>query len=191
MRHGNYRGRHLNTAPLSIRIRKKGGSGRAGKHHFLSDLLLVFAGALLGAALRVAVTHFCDLVQYSFYGWDWTYLFINVVGAFAFGLLVSLFKVRFPSKEKKWYVFVSESAAASFTAFDLVFSQISLLFLRPNIVVLIFYVAVNFAACVVFSSLGVFLGSGKKPAGIKRSGSRHELSSERGKTRLPGARHGY
>lgn len=191
MRHGNYQGRHLKTAPPSTHTQKKGGSGRAGKHHFLSDLLLVFAGALLGAALRVAVTHFCDLVQYSFYGWDWTYLFINVIGAFAFGLLVSLFKIRFPSKKKKWYVFVSESAAASFTAFDLVFSQIPLLFLRPNIVVLIFYVAVNFAACIVFSSLGVFLGSGKKPAGIKRSGSRHELSSERGKTRLPGPRHGY
>ena len=191
MRHGNYQGRHLKTAPPSTYTQKKGGSGRSGKHHFLSDLLLVFAGALLGAALRVAVTHFCDLVQYSFYGWDWTYLFINVIGAFAFGLLVSLFKVRFPSKEKKWYVFVSESAAASFTAFDLVFSQISLLFLRPNIVVLIFYVAVNFAACIVFSSLGVFLGSGKKAARIKRSGSRHELSLERGKTRLPGPRHGY
>lgn len=191
MRHGNYRGRHLNAATPSTRIQKKGGSGRGGKPRFLSDLLLVFAGALLGAALRVLVISFCDLVQYSFYGWDWTYLFINVIGAFALGLLVSLFKVRFPSKEKKWYVFVSESAAASFTAFDLVFSQIPLLFLQPNIVVLIFYVAVNFAACIAFSFLGVFLGSRKKAAGEKGSGSRRGLSSERGKTRLPSPRHGY
>ncbi|MBO7671678.1 MAG: hypothetical protein J6S25_02915 [Aeriscardovia sp.] len=152
---------------------------------------MVFIGALLGAALRVVVISFCDLAQYSFYGWDWTYLFINVIGAFAFGLLVSLFKVRFPSKEKKWYVFVSESAAASFTAFDLVFSQIALLYLQPNIVVLIFYVAVNFAACIVFSSLGVFLGAGKKAERRKGSRSRHELSLEQGKTRLHGARHGY
>jgi hypothetical protein len=84
-----------------------------------------------------------------------------------------------------------ESAAASFTAFDLVFSQIALLYLQPNIVVLIFYVAVNFAACIIFSSLGVFLGSGKKAARRKGSGSRHEPSLEQDKTRLPGARHGY
>ena len=191
MRHKDYQGRHIQSSSPLAHVQKKGRRRHPRKQRFLNDLLLVFAGALLGAALRVVITHSCDLVQYSFYGWDWTYLFINLIGAFIFGLLVSLFKVRFPSKGKKWYVFVSESAAASFTAFDLVFSQISLLYLQPNIVVLIFYVAVNFAACIVFSSLGIFLGSGKKSARGKRSGTHHQLPLEGGKTRLPGARHGY
>ena len=161
------------------------------KNRFSNVILLVFAGALVGAWLRVIISDFCSFVQYSFYGWNWTYLFINIIGSFAFGLLVSLFKVRFPSKAEKWYAFFSESAAASFTAFDLVFSQISLLYLQPNIGVLIFYVAVNFAACIAFSLLGIFLGSGKKAERRKKSGGERRASSGRKNKRSSGGRHGY
>ena len=135
------------------------------------------------------LTSFLNFASFSFYAWDWTYLFINIVGAFAFGFLISMFRRRFPSKGSKWYAFLSEGAAASFTVFDLVFSQISLLFLQPDIWVLIFYVAVNFAACIVSSYLGVFLGSGKKIA--KRGRAGRQLPHAGPKKGASGARHGY
>lgn len=160
------------------------------RHHLLSAASMVFAGALAGAALRVIIVSFLNVVDLGFYGWNWTYLFINIIGAFAFGFVISVFKYRLSSKSEKWYALVCEGATASFTTFDLVFSQISLLFLQPNIWVLIFYVAINFAACVIFSSFGIFLGSGKKIT-RREEGASRQLPTDKDKKRAPSARHGY
>lgn len=90
----------------------------------------------------------------------------------------------------KWYTFATQAAAASFTAFDLVFSQVSLVALQPEIWILVFYVCANFVACIVCSALGIWLGSGKKAVGKRHKVSRAPSGIKEKKHAL-GARHGY
>lgn len=163
----------------------------ASGSHFLREAVLVFAGALIGAGLRVVVVDFLNFSSPGFYGWNWIYLFINTAGAFAFGFLVALFRFRFPSMQSKWYAFFLKGATASFTAFDLVFSQIYLITLQPEVWILILYVGVNFAACITCSALGIWLGSGKKPAKGRSRVPSHSPEAGRQGKRAASARHGY
>lgn len=163
----------------------------AAERHFLREAVLVFLGGLAGAALRVVLANFLNFSDFGFYDWNWTYLFINVIGSFAFGFLAALFRVRFPSMRNRWYVFLAEGAVGSFTAFDLVFSQISLIALQPEVWILIFYVGVNFAACIGCSALGVWWGSGKRSAKKRPKSPRHSTLPARRKQGAAAARHGY
>ena len=146
----------------------------------------------MGAALRVIIADFLNFSDFGFYGWNWTYLLINAIGAFGFGFLEAVFKFRFPFMQSRWYAFFAEAAVASFTAFDLIFSQISLISLQPEVWILIFYVGVNFIACIACSSVGMWLGFGKGIFRKRHGVPRHSPVGGSGqKKRSVSARHGY
>tara|TARA_Y100000590_G_scaffold343510_1_gene392514 strand:+ start:335 stop:709 length:375 start_codon:yes stop_codon:yes gene_type:complete len=117
----------------------------------LTNLFLVAFGGALGASLRYATSLiFNNFFYYTFFGT----LFVNILGSFLIGLLISFIQTKNISDDLIKYFFII-GLLGSYTTFSSFSLEVVDLFINSKMLLSITYILLSFILCILAAYIGL------------------------------------
>jgi CrcB protein len=127
----------------------------SGLHHVRPRVLVVIAaGGALGTPARYAISRIIHVAPGSF---PWSTFLVNVSGAFALGVLLTLVLERWPPS-RFLRPFAAIGFLGAFTTFSTVSVETDLLVKGGDVGVAVVYIAASLAAGLTATYLGIVIG---------------------------------
>ena len=117
------------------------------------QLFLIASGGATGALLRFAIS---SITKIYFYNNFYSTLFVNVIGSFLIGYLISIGLVKNISENFIKY-FLIIGFLGSFTTFSAFSYEVVELYLSNKVLLSIFYVIFSIILCVVAAYIGMYV----------------------------------
>ncbi len=117
----------------------------------MTNLFLVAFGGALGASLRYATSLiFNNFFYYTFFGT----LFVNILGSFLIGLLISFIQTKNISDDLIKYFFII-GLLGSYTTFSSFSLEVVDLFINSKMLLSITYILLSFILCILAAYIGL------------------------------------
>ncbi len=117
------------------------------------NLILVASGGAAGAILRFCISH---LLKYYFYSGFYSTLFVNIIGSFLIGYLISTGQAKLQSETFIKY-FLIIGFLGSFTTFSAFSYEVVDLFLSKKFILAIFYISFSICFCIFAAYFGMYI----------------------------------
>ena len=114
------------------------------------NILWVATGGAFGASLRFLTSNF---LKYLFPNFPLGTFFVNIIGSFMIGILMSYLQNKYLSENFIKY-FLIIGALGSFTTFSTFFYEVIDLFNNKKVFTSLFYVIISLTTCLMFAYLG-------------------------------------
>ena len=121
----------------------------------MSNLILIAAGGAIGSSLRYICS---NIIKYIYTHFSFGTLFVNVLGSFFIGILMSYLKKNGVSENFIKY-FLIIGLLGSFTTFSAFSFEIIELLNNKKFLISIFYILISVFLCITFTYLGYNLNN--------------------------------
>ncbi len=119
----------------------------------MTNLLLVASGGAIGAVLRLILTNF---LKFYFYNGFYATLFINIIGSFLIGYLISFGLVKnFSENFIKYFLIIG--LLGSFTTFSAFSYEVVELFISKKYFLSSFYILSSIILCIMAAYIGIYI----------------------------------
>ena len=121
----------------------------------MSNIILIAAGGAIGSSLRYTCS---NIIKYIYPHFSFGTLFVNILGSFFIGILMSYLKKNGVSENFIKY-FLIIGLLGSFTTFSAFSFEIIELLNNKKFLISIFYILISVFLCITFTYLGYNLNN--------------------------------